>query len=181
MSSKVIEISKKRTLQSQKSQNTQKEPSNYKTQIIDFKTLHSQRYQPVHLKERRQVERTLLSELIKGMVIVPEKGLLEVELYDISKEGLSFNVDTIRGGFKVGEELALRVYLNRNTYFPLVVHVKHVTMDHHENVIRHGVEYTKEAQNFSSIDHFVNFVLAASEGLKIDEGDFIVGPITPVS
>ena len=41
--------------------------------------------------ERRQIKRTILSEFISAMVVVPDKGLIRVGIYDISETGISFD------------------------------------------------------------------------------------------
>ena len=134
------------------------------------------KFQPILLKERRQVERTILSDLISGMLVLPEKGLYKVSMYDISGDGLSFSMEKHMGAFTVGEEIALRVYLNTKTYFPLFVKVKHATLDTQEEVVRHGVEYLKGNSSDVALQHFVNFIISMNEGLQIDDGDLIAGP-----
>lgn len=143
-------------------------------QIDQFKNS----FKPTLVHERRQVQRTLLSEMISGCLVLPEKGLFKVALYDISKQGLSFELDPQMGAFKVGEELALRVYVNTKTYFPLMVRVKHATFDTQENIVRHGVDYLQGAQSDVALQHFINFVISVSEGLKVDQGDYFAGPFT---
>ncbi len=64
-------------------------------------------------QERRQVKRTILNEFIGAMALVPRKGLLKVTVYDISENGLAFDIDHEAGHFAVGEEVAMRVYLNQ--------------------------------------------------------------------
>ncbi len=134
------------------------------------------KFQPVILKERRLVERTILNELVSGCLVIPEKGLLKVALFDISEVGMSFEMDPTLGAFKVGEEVALRVYLNHKTYFPLIVTVKHATFDNQEGVVRHGVEYLRNSFQDVALQHFVSFIISLNEGLKIDDGDLLTGP-----
>ncbi len=134
------------------------------------------KFQPILLKERRQVERTILSDLISGMLVLPEKGLYKVSMFDISGDGLSFTMEKHMGSFAVGEEIALRVYLNTKTYFPLIVKVKHATLDAQEEVVRHGVEYMKGTSTDVALQHFVNFIISMNEGLHIDDGDLVAGP-----
>ncbi len=133
-------------------------------------------FTPILLKERRQVDRTILSELVSGCIVLPKMGLIKVELYDISEDGMSFELDQNFGSFKVGDEVALRVYLNKKVYFPLLVTIKHVTKDTHSVLSRHGAEYLKGANQDSTIKHFLNFILSVSEGIKLDEGDYFSGP-----
>src|SRR5580658_7918736 len=89
-------------------------------------------------QERRQVKRTLLSEFIGAFVLVPQKGLLKVTLYDISENGMSFDMLDSSGHFSLGEEVAMRVYLNQQTYFPFVVKVLNIRDMGEELVYRHG-------------------------------------------
>ena len=144
-------------------------------QLLNMQELKG-KFQPIILKERRQIERTILSDLISGMLVLPEKGLYKVSMFDISGEGLSFTMDRHMGSFQVGEEVALRVYLNSKTYFPLHVKIKHATFDSQEEVVRHGVEYMKGTSTDVALQHFVNFIISMNEGLQIDDGDLIAGP-----
>ncbi len=134
--------------------------------------------QTILFHERRQVKRTILTELISSMVVLPEKGLMKVSIHDISEEGVSFEIDSSYGQFKLGEEISLRVYLNQKAYFPIQVNVKHVTHDPVEGVVRHGTVYMKNEENNVALQHFVKFVESASMGLKNDSGDLMVTRIS---
>jgi len=129
-------------------------------------------------QERRQVKRTILSEFMSAMIVLPEVGLMKVELFDISEEGISFETEEKSGQFKVGELILMRVYLNQKTYFPVQVKIKHTTPDLSSGVIRHGTEFEKNASNDVALRHFVKFVEAASAGLKKDDGDLMVHRIS---
>jgi hypothetical protein len=143
-------------------------------EVVD---LHDKK-QTILFHERRQVKRTILTELISSMVILPEKGLMKVSIHDISDEGISFELDSIHGHFKVGEEISLRVYLNQKAYFPIQVTIKHVTPVPEEGVVRHGTVYLKNEENNVALQHFVKFVESASQGLKKDSGDMMVTRIS---
>jgi hypothetical protein len=128
--------------------------------------------------ERRQIKRTILSEFVSAMVVVPEKGLMRVAMYDISEQGISFDLEFDQGSFKVDEELCMRVYLNHKTYFPINVQVKHVTTEPSEGVVRHGTVFLKNAQNNAALQHFVKFIESVSLGLKKDDGDLMAPKIS---
>jgi hypothetical protein len=128
--------------------------------------------------ERRQVKRTILTEYISSMVVVPEKGLMKVSIHDISEEGISFDVEEAQGQFKIGEEISLRVYINQKAYFPIQVNIKHVTAIPDEGQLRHGTVFLKNADNNVALQHFVKFVESASFGLKNDSGDLMVPRIS---
>lgn len=139
-------------------------------QILDFESERKK----LLFQERRQVKRTILSEFMSAMVVLPEKGLLKVALYDISEEGISFEIEAIDGQFKVGEQILMRVYLNQKTYFPIQVAIKHATTDVKSGVIRHGTEFEKGAGSDVALQHFIKFIESASEDLKKDNGDLMV-------
>ncbi|MFZ3230754.1 MAG: PilZ domain-containing protein [Pseudobdellovibrio sp.] len=139
-------------------------------------SLEEQR-QKILFNERRQVKRTILTEFVSAMVILPEKGLLKVAIYDISDEGISFDIESEHGQFQVGEEVSMRVYLNQKTYFPISIKIKHVIDEKIEGVLRHGSEFLKVASTDDALQYFVRFIETVSSGLKKDEGD-IMAPRT---
>jgi hypothetical protein len=128
--------------------------------------------------ERRNIKRTILSEFISAMVVVPDKGLIRVGIYDISEHGVSFDLEMDQGSYKTGEEICMRVYLNHKTYFPINVTVKHVTNESTEGVIRHGTEFSKNAENDAALQYFVKFIETVSLALKKDEGDLMAPKIS---
>ena len=125
-------------------------------------------------QERRQVRRTILSEFIGAFCLIPRKGLLKVNLYDISDNGLAFDVELAAGHFTVGEEVAMRVYLNQQTYFPFVVKIQNVRAIGDEGVYRHGTFFVKGSINDVALHHFVKFIETVSASLQSDEGDIQV-------
>jgi hypothetical protein len=128
--------------------------------------------------ERRNIKRTILSEFISAMVVIPEKGLIRVGIYDISDNGISFDMELDHGSFAVGEEISMRVYLNHKTYFPIQVTAKHVTTEPLEGVVRHGTEFARNAVNDAALQYFVKFIETVSLGLKKDEGDLMAPKIS---
>lgn len=130
------------------------------------------------LQERRQVKRTILSEFIGACAVVPGKGLIKVTLYDISDNGLAFDVLEGTGHFMLGEEVAMRVYLNQQTYFPFVVTVQNIRAVADESVFRHGAGFVKGAINDVALHHLVKFIETVSASLRSDEGDIMVSNLT---
>lgn len=125
-------------------------------------------------QDRRKVRRTLLTEFIAVHTVVPNYGLMKVTLDNINENGLAFDIEEGRGLFQAGEEIAMRVYLNHQTYFPFVVRVKHVTLYKEEGVHRHGSEFVKGTINDVALHHFVMFLETISANLKGDGGDITV-------
>ena len=130
------------------------------------------------MQERRKVRRTLLSEFISAFVLVPRKGLLKVVLADISEDGAAIDMDVEAGHFAVGEEVAMRVYLNHETYFPFVVKVQNLRGRPDDGVFRHGVNFVKGTINDEALHHFVKFIETVSASLQTDQGDIQVSNLS---
>lgn len=129
-------------------------------------------------KERRLVKRTILSEFIGAFVVLPEKGLYRVTIYDISDQGVAFDIDAGSGKYQPGEEVAMRVYLNHKTYFSFIIKITNARLFAEENVIRHGANFTKGTINDVALHHFVKFIETVSASLKTDDGDIQVSHIS---
>lgn len=132
------------------------------------------RRQEILMRERRQVRRTILTEFIGAFAVVPERGLLKIAIYDISEDGMAFDTDMSFGQFQVGEEVAMRVYMNQSTYFPFVVKVQNVREILDENSSRHGAHFLKGTINDQALHHFVKFIETVSASLERDNGDVMV-------
>lgn len=127
--------------------------------------------------ERRKVRRTILTEFIGAFLVVPERGLQKVSLYDISDNGISFDTEFEAGQLKVGDEIAMRVYMNQHTYFPFVVTVSNAREIQEEGVFRHGASFVKGTVNDVALHHFVKFIETVSASLETDHGDVMVSGI----
>lgn len=124
--------------------------------------------------ERRKVRRTILSEFIGAHIVVPERGLHKVTIYDVSEDGIAFDMDLGSGKFTQGEEVGFRVYLNQQTYFPFVVKVGNVRAIPEEGVTRHGGNFIKGSVNDVALHHFIKFIETVSANLRTDSGDVMV-------
>lgn len=127
--------------------------------------------QAILKQERRDLRRTILTEFVGAFTVIPERGLLRVSLYDISDDGLAFEVDSHQGAFLKDERLAMRIYLNHKTYFEFVVQVKWQENFTEAGFVRHGTKFVKETVNDVALGHFVKFIEAVSVNLQADEGD----------
>lgn len=134
--------------------------------------------QEILSRDRREVKRTILTEFVGAFVILPDRGLMKVALYDISENGLAFDLEVDDGSFQEGEEIAMRVYLNHSTYFPFTIRVNNCRMIEDEGVYRHGVNFVKGTVNDIALHHFVKFIENVSASLKTDNGDVQVSHIS---
>ena len=125
-------------------------------------------------QERRKVRRTILTEFIGAHIVVPDRGLQKVAIYDISEDGVAFDIELGGGKFTVSEEVNIRVYLNQQTYFPFIVKVANVRTIPEEGVNRHGCKLQKGSMNDVALHHFVKFIESVSASLRTDQGDVMV-------
>ena len=134
--------------------------------------------QEILSRDRREVKRTILTEFVGAFVVLPEKGLMKVALYDISENGLAFELDMLEGAFQNGDEVAMRVYLNHTTYFPFTIRVSNGRLIEGESIVRHGANFVKGTMNDVALHHFVKFIETVSASLKTDTGDVLVSHIS---
>lgn len=121
--------------------------------------------------ERRELKRTILTEFVGAFVLVPNSGLVRSAIYDISENGIAFDLDLGTGSFNVGDQVAMRVYLNQFTFFPFVVTVANARSIPDESVVRHGCHFVKDTINHEALRHFVKFIETVSASLRTDHGD----------
>lgn len=143
------------------------------TPVVDM----TERRNEMLTQERRQVRRTILTEFIGAHVIVPDRGLQKVAVYDISEDGIAFDIELGEGAYKAGDEVSVRVYLNQQTYFPFVVKIANARGIPEEGVTRHGGRFVKGTVNDVALHHFVKFIETVSASLKTDSGDVMVSGI----
>jgi hypothetical protein len=137
--------------------------------VIDM----TERRQEIIVEERRKTRRTILSSFIGAFVIVPRKGLVKVALYDISETGLSFDIESAQGQFPLKEEVAMRVYLSQDIFFPISVKIQNARAEDAEGVYRHGALFVKNASSDLALQHFVKFIESVSQYLQVDQGDHV--------
>jgi PilZ domain len=129
--------------------------------------------------ERREVRRTILTGFIGAFVVIPMRadgtgGLLKVDIYDISDNGIAFDISEQHGHFQKGEEIAMRVYLSQDTYFPFIVKIQNQRQLSGEPIYRHGANFIKGTVNDEALFHFVKFIETVSASLERDSGDVMV-------
>jgi hypothetical protein len=162
--------------------NTQKKKSQNETKIKGSSDIGSildmsSKREEIITEERRQVKRTILTEFIGAWIVIPDHGLQRVMLHDISESGLAFDLPAEMGAFGNAEEIAMRVYLNQQTYFPFTVTVQNSRFVEDEYVHRHGSNFVKGTVNDQALFHFIKFIENVAAGLERDNGDVMVSKI----
>lgn len=166
----IIDISKRLKGRNNKEKQKKAKPA----EVVDM----TEAREAILNSERRVVKRTLLTEFVGAMAIVPERGLLKVALYDISEKGVSFSIEGNTAFFREGEEVAMRVYLNYKTFFPFVVKLRNQRYISQEGVTRYGADFVAGAMNDVALHHFVKFIENVSATLKTDNGDIQVSNVS---
>ena len=173
--SNVIDLFSRRTISGKvaRSKGAMAENATTAARVVDMTERRNERL----THERRMVKRTILSEFIGAFAVVPSKGLQRVSLYDISDSGVAFDIPMESGAFALNEEIAMRVYMNQQTYFPFVVQVTNARSVEDEGVSRHGATFVKGTMNEVALHHFVRFIESVSAALETDHGDVMVSSI----
>lgn len=151
---------------------------NHKTEVAADVLEFTEARQEILNRDRREVKRTILTEFVGAFVVLPEKGLLKAALYDISENGMAFDLELVEGGFNFGDEVAMRVYLNHSTYFPFTIRVTNCRCFEDEGITRHGANFVKDTMNDVALHHFIKFIESVSASLKTDSGDILVSHIS---
>lgn len=134
----------------------------------------TERRQEIINEERRKVRRTILTGFVGAHVVLPQKGLMKVDIYDISETGIAFDIEEKNGHFSKGEEVAMRVYLSPDTYFPFIIKIQNYREIAGEAAFRHGANFVKGTINDEALHHFVKFIETVSASLEHDRGDVMV-------
>ncbi len=172
----IINLNSRLEQTQEKSESIDKSKAKASTDLSEPSSVHdmTQRREATIRNDRRNVKRTILTEFIGAFVVLPGVGLVKVALYDISDNGVAFDLPVKMGGFKSGEEIPMRVYLNHKTYFPFYVTAANVRTIEDEQVIRHGGAFVKGTVNEDALFHFVKFIETVSTSLRGDSGDVMV-------
>ncbi|OFZ20035.1 MAG: hypothetical protein A2Z20_08085 [Bdellovibrionales bacterium RBG_16_40_8] len=169
----VIDLSRHRKRKNKMSKNIN--TSKKAAPVVDM----TERREAIINDERRKVRRTILTGFIGAFVVVPARpgakgGLLKVEVYDISADGIAFDMSAKYGHYKKGDEIAMRVYLSHDVYFPFVAQVQNQRALAGEAAHRHGANFLRGTVNDEALFHFVKFIETVSASLEKDRGDVMV-------
>jgi hypothetical protein len=127
--------------------------------------------------EKRTVTRTVLSQFLGVFVILPNKGLQPVALYDVSEAGLSFDIPNEVGSYNISESITMRIYLSHDTYFSFQVKVANKRSPEGDGVSRHGAVFKKDDESFKTLFYFTKFLENVSQVARRDSGDRLLGRI----
>jgi hypothetical protein len=134
--------------------------------------------------ERRKTERTPLQDLESAYIYAPDNTLRKVSVQDFSQMGLAFFLACEDFPLAVGSELELRIYLNRETYFPVKIKVSNLNLTNltarelkqksFGRVYRFGCTVDDESLNREAIEHFISFFKTINKISCKDLGDKMI-------
>ena len=123
---------------------------------------------------RRKKRRIVISGLMHAAIVVPGKGLInQIELYDISESGVSFDLPYSRS--LNGKRLAMRVYLNSEDFFHFNIMItENIRYIQEEGVYRYGAKLLPNHRNKKAIKNLVDFIESVSGILHKDHGEILL-------
>lgn len=124
-------------------------------------------------KDRRNAQRVLLGNLFGAFAVIDRKGLLKLQLVDLSETGLRFELEEKCGRFRKGERLAFRLYFSQFEYLPLTIKVVHTQNEQEENVsvVQYGCQFEADERVQECVRYLLEFVKRYVELAKDDTGD----------
>ena len=128
-------------------------------------------------EDRRKKRRIIVSGLMNA-AIVYSKGLIrDVFIYDISKEGISFDLPQ-EYNIQKDHQLNMRLYLNSVDFFEFTVSVKNRRSVNIEDFHRYGTVFKNlNASSKKVIINLVSFIESASSILNKDRGEVLFSNI----
>ena len=128
-------------------------------------------------EKKREFERVVFNSFMGSYSVVDENGgCYQIELVDISHDGMMFQVPWSKGNektFKIDNEMTLRIYFTRDSYLPIVVNIKHATeyIDSTGTYMRYGCQMDKETSSYQALKPFIEFIYKYAENSVVDKGD----------
>lgn len=140
------------------------------TTVVDFEEVRAKKLD----EKRRKTERIIFKHLLGVYAVSEQEQLREIELIDVSEEGLSFQIPIRQGGTLPIEmrEVNLRLYFSQDTYIPLRLKVqnsKHY-VDGTGQYARFGCSVDNTLQSYSAYQQFVRFLKCYAEHAHQDTG-----------
>jgi len=127
-------------------------------------------------QKRRNVERVLFRNLLGVYSSVDDSdGLVGVQLIDISRDGLSFQIPWHPGlalHYEIGEFINLRLYFGQDSYLPCAVEIRHTqeVLEAAQIFMRYGGQIDKSFRSYEALESFIEFIYRYAEHSKAEDG-----------
>lgn len=122
--------------------------------------------------ERRKHRRRPVLDTFRFFAVIPQKGPLRLRIYDVSDEGMGFEVDSTAGEAELfdvrpGETINVQFYLNQSLYLPLSVQVVRVDAEGETRTV--GAKFTdQDSRAFKAFTAFLNWFDEMLDVVRID-------------
>jgi hypothetical protein len=126
-------------------------------------------------ERRKNVERILFRNLMGVYSVIEDRGLVGVQLVDISREGMAFQFPWRPGeeiAYSQGESVLLRLYFGQETFLPAEVEIRHCqeVVEGGQTYMRFGGKLNKDLSSFKALNSFIEFIYQYAEFAKPEDG-----------
>ena len=140
------------------------------SQVVDFSEARAQRMD----EKRRKTERIFFKHLLGIYCVAESTELKQVELMDVSEEGLSFQIpfSTKDVWPRNEKDIPLRLYFSQDTYLPILLRIQNSRpyIEGGVKYLRFGCAVDKSLSSYEGYLQFVRFLTAYSEHAHKDTG-----------
>jgi hypothetical protein len=137
--------------------------------VVDFNQVRSQKLD----EKRRKTERILFQNLLGVYCVTENSSIRQIQLVDVSDDGLSFVVpfDVRNPWPKEAGELPIRLYFTQDTYLPINVRIvnSRPSIENGQRYVRYGCSVDTTLQAYAPYLQFVRFLKAFSEQAHKDD------------
>ena len=130
--------------------------------LLSFSSVRKEKIE----EKRRNYERVMFRDILNVYTTVENSGLQPIELIDISRGGLLFQIPKSSDfECKEGDELSFRMYFASESFLPIRAKVVRV-VDAIEDGIsfsRYGCRIDTGLSSYEALDHFVQFISKCAE------------------
>lgn len=138
--------------------------------VVDFNQVRSQKLD----EKRRKTERIVFQDLLGVYCVIGNSQIRQLQLVDVSDEGLSFLVpfDVKNPWPREDGDLPLRLYFTQDTYLPIQARVvnSRPSIENGVRYVRYGCTVDASLQSYTTYLQFVKFLKSFSEHAHRDEG-----------
>jgi hypothetical protein len=150
--------------------NGQDDGTDSNVKVVDFNQVRTQKLD----EKRRKTERIFFTNLLGVYCVTGNSSIKQLQLVDVSEDGLSFIVpfDVKNPWPKETDELPIRLYFTQDTYLPINVKIvnSRPSIENGARYVRYGCTVDSTLQSYETYLQFVRFLKSFSEQAHKDEG-----------
>jgi hypothetical protein len=132
-------------------------------------------------EKKRKTERIFFDHLVGVYSVVNPGKMVQVDLTDVSEEGLGIQVPYDSGKVWPTQtnDIPIRLYFSADSFMEITVDVKNTrpTIENGNRYIRYGCLVKNDQRSFAAWSKFVSFLKAFADVSEKDSGNIGVGSI----